>query len=325
MKGLTRLIGGPESQETSAWNAIKETAALVVRDPVFFSRILTRKIGALRKLPALPIRTRINDIVFEFDIEQFWGTRHMYYGSYAPFIIRTMKKFLRPGNIFVDVGANVGYLSAIGAGLVGKTGQVHSFEPVPAYFQRMQRFACLNPGYKIVPNACALGEMPGMASILVTMEIGQNTMVPGLKASEQVKETIEVPVIRLDSYIREKSLKEISLLKIDAQGFEMPILKGVLDSFAASGIRPPIICEVIPKAYPLLGYSLADLWCYLGEHGYQVYSLRAPSKVLDLRNLKHTEDILLMPSKVDRGSNKPQSNYMANRRSHLKNSLPAPG
>ena len=66
------------------------------------------------------------------------GTAPMYYGSYAVPIVETMKRTLRPGDTFLDVGANIGYLSAIAAGLVGVTGQVHCFEPVPDYFRESE-------------------------------------------------------------------------------------------------------------------------------------------------------------------------------------------
>gem|GEM_PF-501581 len=302
MRFLTRLIGGPEFHDTSLGSVIKEAASMVSRDPLLFSRIVAGKINACRKLPPLPAQRRINNIIFEFDTGEFWGTRHMYYGSYAPLIVETMRRFLHRGDRFIDVGANIGYLSAIGAGIVGKSGEVHSFEPVPAYFQKLQKLVRLNPDYTIVAKACALGETQGMAPIQVTTQIGQNTMVHGLKTSDQVKETIEVPVIRLDSYLEAKGLGEVSLVKIDAQGFEMPILKGLCNYFEQAEFLPPIICEIIPRAYPLLGYQLNELSDYMEQHGYQARNVPDASRAVDICNLKHTEDILFMPTKAARGA-----------------------
>jgi FkbM family methyltransferase len=307
MRFLTRLIGGPEFQDTSLLGAIKDAASLISRDPLLFSRILVSKINAYRKMPPLPTQKRINDVVFEFDNDEFWGTRHMYYGSYAQVIVETMRRFLHRGDTFIDVGANIGYVSAIGAGYVGKSGQVHSFEPVPAYFQKLQNLVRLNPDYTIVANACALGETQSVAPIQITTQIGQNTMVPGLKAADQVKETIEVPVIRLDSYLKEKGLRQVSLVKIDAQGFEMPILKGLLGYFEQTQFLPPIICEIIPRAYPLSGYQLSDLSGYMEQCGYQARNMRDASKAVDICNLRHTEDILFMPAKAVRGTNWPSA------------------
>ena len=87
----------------------------------------------------------------------------MYFGSYALLVIDAMKRFLRPGDIFFDVGANIGYLSAIAAGLVGTQRASSRFEPVPAYFERLQRLAELNPNTRFVANSCAAGEIPAPA------------------------------------------------------------------------------------------------------------------------------------------------------------------
>jgi len=104
------------------------------------------------------------------------------------------------GDVFVDVGANIGYISAIALGLVGQSGVVHSFEPVPDYFMRLKNIPAANRGYRHIVNQCALGERDGSAKIAVTntSNIGWNTMVPKFMSAETTKEKIEVPVKRLD-------------------------------------------------------------------------------------------------------------------------------
>ena len=94
----------------------------------------------------------INGIKLVIDLSLGKAVKSMYFDAYEIEVIRIMKKYLRPGGVFIDVGANVGYLSAVGVGLVGKTGQVHSFEPVPTYFSYLEQIAELNPQYKIVPK-----------------------------------------------------------------------------------------------------------------------------------------------------------------------------
>ena len=66
-----------------------------------------------------------------------------------------MEKYLSYGDTFIDIGANIGYLSMIGANIVGKDGAVHAFEPVPHYFKILEKLAKMNSGYKIIVNPIA--------------------------------------------------------------------------------------------------------------------------------------------------------------------------
>jgi FkbM family methyltransferase len=252
------------------------------------------KINTTRRLPPFPARKLINGVVFEYDLAHYRGTAPMDFGSYAPLIVEVMKRFLRPGGVFVDVGANIGYLSAIGAGLVGPQGEVHAFEPVPAYSNRLGRLAELNPRHKIFANAHAAGETPGTCTIYVTREPGQNTMIRAYQQPVEVVSTLEVPVVRLDDYIEAKTLRNISLFKIDAEGFELPVLKGLERYFASTRKRPPIICEIAPRAYALQGRKLTDLADYMSAHGYSARDLIDPGRRVDVCGIKQVEDVLFL-------------------------------
>ena len=236
---------------------IMKAASLLASNPRLFFKRLVGEIKATRQLPKSPIQKKINGIIFEFDFDYDPAIKRMYFGIYELETVEVMKKVLKIGDTFLDAGANIGYLSAIGGGLVGKTGQVHSFEPVPEYFQRLKKVAMMNRDYKIVVNQCALGEERGRAKIDVTNlpNIGWNTIVPGFMSNATRKKSIEVPVYRLDDYIKEKGLDKISLIKIDTEGFEFPVLKGLQGYFESTGHRPVILCEIAPPAYPLLGYA----------------------------------------------------------------------
>lgn len=274
-------------------SAAKATA-LLARNPALFCRVALSKLSTARKMPALPVRKLMNDIVFEYDLQGYRGTAPMYFGSYAPLIVEAMKRFLPRGGTFIDVGANIGYLSAVAAGLVGPTGEVHCFEPVPAYFERLERLARLNPNHKIKVNACAAGENPGKSTIYVTEEAGQSTMVPGYKHTAEICTTCEIPVVRLDQYIEDHEFRGLDLIKIDAEGFELPILKGLERFFQSTPHRPAIICEIAPRAYSLLGRNISQLAEFMSAHGYAARDLVDLHSRIDLSALHHVDDVLFL-------------------------------
>ncbi len=273
-------------------------ATLLSRNPALFCRLMLAKLNTARPMPPLPVRRSIGKIVFEYDLADYRGTAPMYFGSYALLVVNAMQRFLQPGDVFLDVGANIGYLSAVGAGLVGPAGQVHAFEPVPAYAERLRRLTKLNPDYRIVANSCAAGETRGICTMYVAREAGQSTLVHSYKAEREILSTIEVPVIRLDSYLEENQIEEVALIKIDAEGFELPVLKGLHNYFEKSRQRPAIICEIAPRAYPLMGKTASELAAFMAKWGYSARDLVDGVTPIDLDAIKHVEDLLFLAGDI---------------------------
>jgi FkbM family methyltransferase len=272
-------------------------AVLLARNPSLFCRMMFAKLNTTRPMPPLPVRKHIGNVVFEYDLGDYRGTAPMYFGSYALLVVEAMKRLMRPGDIFFDVGANIGYLSAIACGIAGPGGQVHCFEPVPAYFERLHRLADLNPEYPIIVNRCAVGETPQVSPMYVTREPGQSTLVPAYKAPPEIISTLDVPVVRLDSYIEARQLDRVALIKIDAEGFELPILKGLQGYFERSSHRPAIICEIAPGAYPLLGRSISELAQFMARYGYSARDVIDGLTPVDLSAIRHVDDVLFLAAK----------------------------
>jgi len=269
----------------------------LVNNPYQFLLLLFVEIKKLKPLPIKPVQKRINGVLFEFDCAYNPTIGDMYVGGYEVETVELMKRILREGDVFIDVGANIGYLSAIGAGFVGKAGQVHSFEPVPCYFSQLKKMAKMNPGYKIVVNQCALGEKRGIAPIKVSglKDIGFNSMVPGLmENSSEVKEIFEVSVYRLEDYIKEKAIDKVSLIKIDVEGWEFPVLKGLSNWFKSTKHLPHIICEIKPGTYHLLGCTLTQLIEYMQTFNYKSYNLVNTRKEVCISRLKGSTNVLFV-------------------------------
>lgn len=268
---------------------------LLRSNPQLFLKRVVAEVRRIQPLPRSRVWKRINNrVLFEFDFTLDPTVGAMYRSVYEMSTVESMKKLLKDGDVFIDVGANIGYLSAVALTLVGQNGQVHSFEPVPEYFEKLQNLTAMNQGYRIVAIQCALGETEGIASITTSRlsNVGWNTMVVGFMSRETVREEIEVRVQRLDKYIQENDLRNISLIKIDTEGFEFPVLKGLSDYFENSIIRPPIICEIAPAAYPLLECTLIQLQEFMTKYNYVAVSLDDFCTPVDVAKLKCTTTVV---------------------------------
>jgi FkbM family methyltransferase len=244
------------------------------------------------------IMKEINGVKYEFNFNinpQY--LKQTYFNIYRLDLIDIMKKKLKTGSIFLDIGANVGYISAIGASLVGKSGQVHSFEPIPECVSCLEKMKTLNPEYNIFVNSCACSDKKGFSNIDVSAsDIRLNTMVPNFLGKNNVKENINVPICRLDDYVFENNLKNISFIKIDTEGFEQKVLKGLQKYFenTSSVDRPPIYCEIVPAVYPILRLSLESLNNYMERYSYYAYDCRDVSKRVDITKLEKTTNVLFL-------------------------------
>jgi len=278
---------------------LRDAAALLRSNPRLFYHKLRARIKSWLPTPRCPFRRKVNGITFAFDFdllppEQAVFEKAMYCGNYEIELVDLMKKFLHEGGCFLDVGANVGYLSAIAMGLVGKTGQVHAFEPVAECFGRVEALAASNPGYELVANHCAAGDHAGEGRVAVGEHptVGWSTMVIRTPETERNAEPIQV--CRLDGYIRHKGLQAVSLIKIDTDGFEFPVLKGLAGAFANPKFRPPIICEITPDACRTLNYTLGELSDYMAAFGYRARRIEHSGENVDITALEDFENVLFL-------------------------------
>ena len=207
----------------------------------------------------------------------------------------------------MDIGANCGYWSAYALSKVGKSGEVHAFEPVPQYFAIVRRLGELNPGYKVIANNVACGasaERRRMEIVLPQPQnfgnhntnIGSSSLAPGFLAhAKGLTQDIDVDVIPFDDYALRHSIDpdRIGLIKIDVEGFEGSVLTGMSDILSTVGRKVPILCEVLTdlsREQPLDGTQTIAL---LKRFGYRCFNA-VNLKPIDDGALHFEENILCM-------------------------------
>jgi FkbM family methyltransferase len=248
----------------------------LMRHPTILTRKIVGKLGRQwMTTPNIPVVQELhNGVRFEHRFEPFLNEddyRAMLNGSYDIILQDFLKTHLSSGDIFIDAGANVGYITAIAASYLGTAGEVHSFEPLKECFFRLKRLQELNPSFKFYFNNTALGNTDGRQPICFNPDHDSRdaTLVPG----QEFYVTREVPVRRLDDYIFSNisAPERIKVIKIDVEGFEFPVLLG-LERFLQK-YHPLIVCEFKPWELPKLGYTVEQFEQYMHECSYEAYDI----------------------------------------------------
>jgi FkbM family methyltransferase len=139
--------------------------------------------------------------------------------------------FLRPKDLFIDAGANIGSYTVLASAHCGA--ETHCFEPVPQTYRRLLDNIAINHiGNLAHARNTALGAAAGALHFTARFD----TVNHVLEAPEQG--SIEVPVARLDDVV---SIDQPALLKIDVEGYEYPVIQGGLENFGNPLLKAVII------------------------------------------------------------------------------------
>lgn len=143
-------------------------------------------------------------------------------GRLEPGMLNVLTALLSDSDHVIDIGANIGLLTIPAARSVGESGSVLAIEPSSRVASLLRRSVALNGLSNIVKlQQCAVGEAAGKATLNLALPVGHSSLLPlpGSHGSEDVE------VVRLDDLVPPKSV--IKLVKIDAEGFEPQIWRGM--------------------------------------------------------------------------------------------------
>ncbi len=174
-------------------------------------------------------------------------------------------RLLRPGDVCIDAGSQVGYYSCLLAKCVGTSGRVYAFDANPAACQTTRRNADFNGFSNIEVIHAALGNDYGSTPFYVSTD--DQSGLSSLGALPVYKEIISVPWLRLEDFLNERKLQRIRLLKIDVEGAEEITLRGLGVQLAAHRIDF-VLLECFDERLRLLDTSTEKVAGLLSSAGY---------------------------------------------------------
>jgi FkbM family methyltransferase len=207
------------------------------------------------------------------------------HGVWEPHVERCLRELLRPGDVGYDIGANLGYFSAVMAQAVGPTGRVYAFEPIPETFQRLELCRSLNGFEQLEPLQLALGADQG------ELTLHWDPRVAGQASAHSAQgEVVSVPVRRLDDLVSSGRIAPPRVMKIDVEGHELEVLRGSMETLSHS--RPAVIFELNEPMAARAGWARTQVTALLrGCAPYRFFMLEPNGRVpVELEELDISAD-----------------------------------
>jgi len=170
-------------------------------------------------------------------------------GHWEPIITEYIRRHLKPGDTFVDCGANIGYYSLIASRIVGRDGNVFSIEASERIFRNMLTNLELNRCVNVTPiHAAAAGEEGELPMFLAPeSNLGHSTTVRSLADKEGMAFEKKVRANTLENLVGSAHLRNARMIKLDVEGAERAVLAPLFDSLDRFSARTEWLIELIPS------------------------------------------------------------------------------
>ena len=150
-----------------------------------------------------------------------------------------LRETVRPGDVFFDVGANVGFFTLLAARLVGPSGTVVAFEPQPENLEALRGNVSLNGFSNVIVDPRAVSGSSG-SGVLDWRNPPTARLVDGGEAHSG--RSFSVRTTSIDDYVADNPGHVPRMVKIDVEGHELDVIRGMKRTLLEHG--PTILCEL---------------------------------------------------------------------------------
>jgi len=185
------------------------------------------------------VKAVVNQASMSLDLREVIQ-RQMFLGRYEPTQTEWFKECIKKGDTFIDVGANFGHYTTLGASLVGQEGRGFAFEPSPVANQIIEEMIKESNIQNVMLIKSAVGKENGTVNLFLP-----NTRYlhsPSILTSDPSFVPLQIPVITLDTFEPLKIVDQIKLIKIDVEGYEPDVVDGMNDLLREGRVLN-IFCE----------------------------------------------------------------------------------
>lgn len=171
----------------------------------------------------------------------------------------------------IDIGAQIGYLSLEMAFAADHGTRVVSFEPEPVNLDRFSHNIALNRTDNVTVVPRAVSDRDGAIRLYMSKDnnAGTHSTIQGV--SNVSSEYIEIPCVRLDSYVSEHAIQHIGLIKIDVEGGELEVVRGAEHVLRSQ--QPALIIEMSSGLQSARGFTVPQFKSMLKDWGFSPFTI----------------------------------------------------
>lgn len=236
-------------------------------------RFVKWQIGS-RLVPGAIVYDWVNGTKFLVKTGETGLTGNIYTGLHEFSEMGFLLHVLRPDDLFVDIGANVGSYTILACSAVGATGI--AFEPVPSTYNRLLENMRLN---HLDDKVKCVNKAVGVQQGTIAFTSDQDTVNHALSSDEQCDNVVTVEITSLDAALGEESP---AVMKIDVEGFETPVLDGAQETLKKKSLHS-VIMELNGSG-SRYGFDESQLLELMLDYGFKTYSYNPLNR--ELINLK---------------------------------------
>jgi FkbM family methyltransferase len=204
-----------------------------------------------------------------------------------------LKQHVKEGMHILDIGAHLGLFSTTASQLTGRNGLVICFEPTPGTFKVLKETLRLNNCGNVIALQMAVSNNEGQATFYVNKLEGCSGNSLVLSQDENDLSSYDVRSVTIDGITKKYSLNP-SLIKIDAEGAELDVLRGGNNTFKTN--RPVVILGLHPDSIKMKGDSLKAIWDLLKSYNFKVIYDEAEFTETDFISQTNIFDVHLIPA-----------------------------
>ncbi len=276
----------------SKWSYLKQHKAFEEAPIKMLMRLLTWSLHCLFKIPAvikLP----------KWDCKFYLPPKFRKAGSTGVYILREryespltyLDRFLKPGQVFIDGGANFGIYTAAASQIVGNDGVVLSFEPSVESFPVLERNVQLNQFDNVNLFNLALSSQEGTAPLYHIDNAPNSYSLNSDSRSDTTFE--EVSTETLDGILLRENISKVDFIKLDVEGAEEEVLKGANSLLLQS--KPKVLFEMGSRNSSNIEGDPQGAWNYLEQLGYGFFMIQSDGELSKLNSAPPAGNILAIP------------------------------
>lgn len=202
----------------------------------------TRWLGALRVLAAARRVSEVRAGPAQGIRLIGWEGRGYAAGSCERPVQDALAHLLSPGDVFYDIGAHAGFFSMLACRQIGLRGQVFAFEPIRRLAKVIRHEAVVNGFPNITVIEAAVSDRSGRGKLLVTACTAGASLSTTSAVPPDVVAERQVRTICIDEELEHGRLRPPSVVKIDVEGVEVQVLRGMIRTIRR--FRPRLLWEV---------------------------------------------------------------------------------